>query len=122
MPGDDVLAVDTAEPCHSGFALVAYYPQRSLVGLLGVDVEDDVEHDDGAEHVLALLRHAEQLGPVRRELDAFDGRVELPGLEQFASLDIPQPDGVVGGAGGQQSCGGINIDGPDGSDVALICA
>jgi hypothetical protein len=119
VPGDDVLAT-TAEASHGGLALVADNPQRPFVRLLGVDVEDDVEHDDGTEHVLALLRHAEQLRAVGRELDALDGRVELPRLEQLAALHVPQPDGVVGGAGGQERGGGVDVDGPDGADVAVI--
>ena len=121
VAGDDVLA-KIAPPGHGGLALVAHNRQLLLVGLLGVDVDLDVEDDDGAQVPHALLGHAQQLGAVLVELDALDGRRELPCLEALARLDVPEADCVVGRARGENGGRGVDVDGPDGALVAAIGA
>lgn len=121
VPGNDVLAEDT--PAGNGsLALVADNGEGPLVGLLCVDVRVDVDDDDVAEVAHALLGDAEQLGAVLVELDALDGRGELPRLELAARLDLPQADGVVCGARGDHGRGRVDVDGPDGADVAVVGA
>lgn len=121
VAGDDVLA-EVAPAGDGGLALVADDGEGALVGLGAVDVRVDVEDDDVAEVAHALLGDAEQLGAVLVELDALDGRGELPDLEAAARLDVPQADGVVGGARGDHGRGGVDVDGPDGTDVAVVRA
>ena len=121
VSGDDVLA-EVAPARHGGLALVADDGQGLLVALLGVDVDLDVQHDDGAQVAHALLRHAQQLGAVLVELDALDGRRELPRLEALAALEVPELDGVVGRPGGDQRRRGLDVDGPDGAHVAVVCS
>ncbi len=121
VAGDDVLG-EGAPAGDGGLALVADNGEGALVGLLGVDVGVDVKGDDVGEVSHALLGDAQQLGAVLVELDALDGRGELPLLEALARLDLPQADGVVGGARGDHGRGRIDVDGPDGTDVAAVRA
>jgi hypothetical protein len=121
VSGDDVLA-EVAPSGHGGLALIADNRQGLLVALLGVDVDLDVEHDDGAQMSHTLLRHAQQLGAVLVELDALDGRRELPRLETLAALEVPELDGVIGGPGRDQGRGGLDVYGPDGAHVAVVCS
>lgn len=121
VAGDDVLA-EVAPPGHGGFALLAHNGELLLVALLGLDVDLDVQHDDGAQVPHALLGHAQQLGAVLVELDPLDGCGEVPCLEALARLDVPEADGVVGRARGEDGGGGVDVDGPDGALVAAICA
>lgn len=118
---DDVLA-QVAPAGDGGLALVADDGQVALLGLLGVRVRVDVEDDDVAQVAHALLGDAEQLGAVLVELDALDGGGELPGLEVLARLDVPEADGVVGRARGDHGRGRLDVDGPDGADVAVVRA
>ncbi len=120
VAGDDVLA-KVAPPGDRGFALLANDGQLLLVGLLGVNVDLDIEDDDGAEMTHALLRHAKQLGAILVELDALDGGREVPCLQALPGLDVPETNCVVGRARGENSGGGVDIDGPDGTLVAAVC-
>lgn len=119
VAGDDVLA-QVAPSGNGGLALVADNGEAPLLALLGVDVRVDVDDDDVAEVAHALLGDAQQLGAVLVELDALDGRGELPRLEALARLDLPQADRVVGRARGDHGRRGVDIDGPDGTDVAVV--
>ena len=121
VAGDDVPG-EVGEAGNGGLALVADYPQHLLVGLGGVDVGVDLVYDDGGQVPGALLCNAEQLPAVGRELDALDGRAKLPRLQQLACLDLPQAYRVVGATGREQLRGGVDIDGPQGSDVAVVCS
>jgi hypothetical protein len=103
-----------------GLALVANYPQRLLVGLLGLGVGVDLVDDNGRQVPGALLGNTQQLAAVGGELDALDGCGELPGLQQLARLNLPQAHRVVGAASGQQLRRGVDIDGPQGTDVAVV--
>lgn len=121
VAGDDVLA-EVAPAGDGGLALVCDDGEDLLVALLGVDVGVDVHDDDVAQVSHTLLGDTQQLGAVLVELDALDGRGELPDLEAAASLDLPEADGVVGRAGGDHGRGGVDIDGPDGTDMAVVGA
>lgn len=121
VAGNDVLA-EVAPASNGGLALVADDGEDLLVALLGVDVGVDVHDDDVAQESHTLLGDAQQLGAVLVELDALDGRGELPDLEAAAGLDLPEADGVVGRAGGDHGRGGVDIDGPDGTDMAVVRA
>lgn len=118
---DDVLG-EVGEAGNGGLALVADYPQQLLVGLGGLDIGVDLVYDDGGQVPGALLCDTEQLPAVGRELDALDGCGELPGLQQLACLDLPQAHRVVGTTGREQLRGGVDVDGPQGSDVAVVCS
>lgn len=119
MTSDDVL-VEVAPAGDGGLALVADDGQGALVGLLGVDVEHDVEDDDGAQVAHALLGDAQQLAAVLAELDALDGGREVPGLEAPARLDLPQPDRVVGAAARDERRRRVHVHRPDRPLVALV--
>jgi len=121
VASDDVLA-EVAPPGNGGLALVADNRHGLLVLLLSLHVDLDIDHNDGAQVPHALLCHAQQLGAVLVELDALDGCRKLPCLEAFAGLDIPQTDCVVGGTGSEDRRGGVNVDSPDGTLVAVMCA
>lgn len=121
VAGDDVLG-EVGEAGDGGLALVADYPQDLLVALGGLDVGVDLVYDNGGQVPRALLCDTEQLPAVGRELDALDGCGELPGLQQPARLDLPQAHRVVGATGREQLRGGVDVDGPQGSDVAVVCA
>lgn len=121
MASNDVL-VHVAPAGDGGLALVADDGKLLLVALLAVDVGVDVENDNGAEVTHALLGDAQQLGALLVELDALDGGGELPGLEQAAGLHLPEADGVVGAATGDHGRVRVDVDGPDGTLVALVGA
>lgn len=97
VASDDVLG-QVAPAGDGGLALVAHDDQDLLGILGGRDVQGDVENDDCSQVAHALLGDAQQLGTVLIELDALDGGGELPGHQTLAGLDLPQLDGVVGGA------------------------
>lgn len=119
VTGNDVL-VESTPACDGGLALVADDGEDLLVALLGLDVGVDVHDDNVAQVAHALLGDTQQLGAVFVELDTLDGRGELPDLEAAARLDVPQADRVVGGARGDHGRRGVDIDGPDGTDVAVV--
>lgn len=118
---DDVLG-EVGEAGNGGLALVADYPRDVLVALGGVDVGVDLVDNDGGQVPGALLGDTQQLAAVGRELDALDGGGELPCLQQPAGLDLPQAHRVVGAAGRDHLGGGVDVDGPQGTDVAVVCA
>lgn len=105
---------------HSRLASVANDGKRPLVGLLGLGIYGDVEHDDVAEVTHSLLRDAQDLGGVLVELDSLDGGGELPGLDTLSGLYLPEANGVVGGTGCGDRARRVDIDGPDGTYVALV--
>lgn len=82
----------------------------------------DVVDDDVAELAGALLGHAQQLLAVLGELDALDRGQVVPGLEQLAGLHLPQAHRVVCAAGREQAGVRVDVDGPEGADVALVGA
>jgi hypothetical protein len=96
--------------------------KSGLIGLLAVGALVDVVNNDVAELAGTLLGHAQQLLSVLRELDTLDRGQEVPCLEQFSSLHFPKSHGVVGAAGREQAGVRVDIDGPEGTLVALVCA
>jgi hypothetical protein len=67
-----------------------------------------------------LFRHAKQFRAIRTKLDALDSSREFPSLEKATSLDLPESDSVVGAAGCDHGACRIAVDGPNGTDVALV--
>lgn len=120
VAGNDVLA-EVTPTGDGGLAVLANDSHDLLIALLGVNVELDVEDDDGTEMTHALLRHTQELAAILAELNALDGGREVPCLEKSAGLDLPEADGVVGGTGGEDSGCGVDVDGPDGTLVAVVC-
>lgn len=119
VTSNDVLT-EGAPASNGSLALVADNSQDLLVALLSIDIGVDVQHHNVTQETHSLLGHAQQLGAVLVELDTLDGRGELPGLDASAGLDLPQADGVVGRTRGDHGCGGVDIDSPDGTDVAMV--
>ena len=119
VASNDVLA-HGAPASDGGLALVADDGQDLLVTLLGVDVGVDVDDDNVGEVTHTLLGDTQQLGAVLVELDSLDGGGELPGLDEATGLDLPEADGVVGGARGDHGRGRVDVDGPDGTDMAVV--
>lgn len=121
VTGDDVLG-KVAPSSDGSLALIAH-DDEGLLGVLGsLDVQGDVKHDNGAQVTHTLLGDAQQLSAVLVEFDALDGGGELPGHQALAGLNLPQLDGVVGGTGGNHGGGGVDVDGPDGTLVAVVGA
>lgn len=121
VAGNDVL-VEVAPASDSGLALIADDSQSTLLSLLTLGVRVDVEDDNVGKVAHALLGDAEQLGAVLVELDALDGGGELPDLEASAGLNVPEADRVVSGARGDHGRRRVDVDGPDGADVAVVGA
>lgn len=119
MASDDVLAKG-APAGNSGLALVTDDCKLLLIGLLSVEVGVDLDNDDVGKITHSLLGNAQQLGAVFVKLDSLDGGGELPGLDKATALDFPEADGVVGRTGGDHGRGGVDVDSPDGSDVAVV--
>lgn len=78
VAGDDVLRHVTPTR-DGGLALVADDAQDLLGVLLSGRIDVDVEHNNGTQVTHTLLGDAQQLGAVLVELDALDGRGEVPG-------------------------------------------
>lgn len=102
--------------------LVNNNAQRGLVGLRCVGGGVDVVDDDVAELSGTLLGHTQKLLSILRELDTLDRGQEVPCLEQLAGLNLPKSHGVVGTAGREKAGVRVDIDGPEGTLVALVCA
>jgi hypothetical protein len=119
VAGDDVLA-QVAPAGDGGLALIAHYGENLLIGLLCLHVDLDVQHNNSAQVPHALLCYAQQLGAVLVELDALDGRREVPCLQALPRLDVPEPDRIVGGPRGEDGGGWVDVDGPDGTLVAAV--
>jgi hypothetical protein len=119
VASNDVFA-EVAPPSNGGLALVADDRQGLLIALLGLYIDRNIEHNNGAQVSHALLGYAQQLGALLVKLDPLDGSRELPCLEALAGLYIPQADRVVGGTGGEDGGGGVDVDSPDGTLVAVV--
>lgn len=119
VASNDVFA-HVAPSSNGSLGFVADNGQGAFLALLALDVAVDIEYDNVTQEAHALFRDSEKLGAVLVELDALDGRGELPDLEALAALDIPETNGVVGGSGGDHGSGRVDIDGPDGTNVAVV--
>lgn len=119
VASDDVLVhVAPAGNCSLGF--VADNGKNLLVALFGIDVRVDVHDNDITQVSHSLFRNTKELGAILVELDTLDGCGELPGLETAAGLDLPETHGVVGGARGDHGRGRVDVDSPDGTDMAVV--
>lgn len=121
MPRNDIPTQITP-PRHRRLRLIARYHKTPLVALLRLHIDDDIQHDNRAQEAHPLLRHREQFGPVFIKLYPFDRGVEIPYFDALSRADVPEPDGVVGGAGGEQGRAGVDVDGPEGALVAVVGA
>lgn len=108
--------------CHSRLALLTRNRQTPLVRLLGIDIDFDIQHHNRSQKPHTLLRHCQQLRPIFRKLYALYCRVEVPHFDAFAAANVPEADGVVGGAAGEEGGGGVDVDGPEGALVAVVSA
>jgi hypothetical protein len=128
VSGDDVLG-QVAEARDGRFRLIADYPQQLLVALCRRWVGVDLVYNDGGEMSASLLSHTKQLPAIGGELHciskaelgramesthlaALDTGRELPGMQQLASGDLPQPQGVVCAAGREESGVRVHVDSP----------
>lgn len=118
---DDVFT-EIAPPRHRRFTLIARNDQTPLVALLRLHINLHIQHHDRAQESHSLLRHREQFRAILVELHPLDCRVEIPYLDALARADVPEADGVVGGAGGEERGAGVHVDGPEGALVAVVGA
>ncbi len=89
MPGDDVL-VEITPSSHRSLAFLASDSQTVLVDLVRQVVSvPDIIDNDRAQMTHPLFCDREQLFAIFAELNALDGRWELPRLQTFASPHIP---------------------------------
>ena len=121
MPRDDIPTQITP-PGHRRLSLIAPYDETSLIALLRLHIHNHIQHHNRPQEAHSLLRHREQFGPVLVELHPFYRRVEIPYFDALARADVPETDGVVGGAGGEQGGARVDVDGPEGALVAVIGA
>ena len=121
MPRNDIPTQITP-PRHRRLRLIARDDETPLIALLRLHIDNDIQHRDRAQEAHPLLRHREQFGPVLVELHPFDRRVEVPYFDAFSRADVPQADGVVGGARGEQGRAGVDVDGPEGALVSVVRA
>lgn len=121
MPRDDIPAQITP-PGHRRLSLIARNDETPLIALLRLHIHNHIQHHNRAQKAHSLLRHRKQFGPVLVELHPFHRGVEIPHFYAFARADVPEADGVVGGAGGEEGGAGVDVDGPEGALVAVIGA
>lgn len=100
MPGNDILG-QIAPAGNSRLTLVASYCQSSLVALLGIDVDLDIEDDYCAEISHPLLGDCQKLRTIFGKFDPFNSGVEVPHFQALACSNIPEPDCVVGSSAGK---------------------
>jgi hypothetical protein len=119
VSGDNELAQVT--PSGNGsLGLAGGDGEHRTVDLLGIDIDDNGENDNGSTVSHTLLSNCQQQSSVLVELDALDGGGELPGLKTSSGLYLPELDAVVGGSGSEESGGGVDVDGPERSLVAVV--
>ena len=118
---DDILTQITP-PGHRRFTLIARNDQTPLIALLRFHIDLHIQHHDRAQKPHPLLRHREQFRAVLVELHPLDRRVEIPYFDALARADVPEADGVVGSAGGEERGAGVHVDGPEGALVAVVGA
>lgn len=119
MPRNDVPAQITPRR-HGRFALVARNDQTPLIPLFRLHIHYHIQHHNCPQIPHSLFRHSKQFGAVLIELYSLDCRVEFPYFYAFARADVPEADGVVGGAGGEEGGAGVDVDGPESTLVAVI--
>lgn len=121
MPRNNVPTQITP-PRHRSLTLIARNDQTPLITLLCLHIHLNIEHYNRPQIPHSLLRHSEQFRPILIKLHPFDRRVEIPHFDTFTRADIPEADGVVGGAGGEEGSARVDVDGPKGALVAVVGA
>lgn len=109
-------------PGHGRLTLLANNDQTPLITLLRLHVDYHIQHHYFPQIPHSLLRHSKQFRSIFIELYSLDCRVELPHFDAFARADVPEADGIVGGAGGEEGGGRVDVDGPEGALVAVVGA
>lgn len=89
--------------------------------MFGIGVDFDVEYDDGVEVIYVFFCYVEEFGVIFVEFNVFDGGGEVLCFEEFVGFDFLEVDGVVGGVGGDDGGGWVDVNGLDGILVVLIC-
>ncbi len=100
MPGNNIFR-QIAPAGNSRFTLVASYCQSSLVALLGINVDLDIEDDYCAEIPHPLFGDSKKLRTIFGKLDPFDSGVEVPHFQALSCSNIPEPHCVVGSSAGK---------------------
>ncbi|KAI3488103.1 hypothetical protein L1887_47882 [Cichorium endivia] len=121
VAGDDVL-VARRKRGDDGLGAREGDGARGLGRLLrpGGRIAVDAEDAQGAAMTHARLGDDEHLGAVLGEGDALGCGGELPDVEALAGCDLPETHLVVGGARDEEGGGGVYVDGPYGTVVALV--
>ena len=119
VPRDYVL-VHWGEARDGRFGFFECDGHARFLSLLRIDIDLDIEDDNRPQIPHALLRHAQQLRAVLRELDALDRRGEIPCPKTFSGADFPELDRVVGGARGEERGAWVDGDGPEGALVPFV--
>lgn len=93
-----------------------------FIALLRIQILLDIVDNDGAELSLSLLCHTQQLCSIRRKFHSLDRGSKFPSLQQLSRFDIPQPNGIIRSSRGEECGGWVDVDGPDGSYVTVVCS
>ena len=118
----DNKLVEIAPGGNGCLALAEGDGENRRIRLFDIGIHGDWEHNHGSKMSHAHLRHGQQQFAVVRELDALDGRREVPRLQAPSGLHLPQLDCVIGRSGGEESSRGIDINRPQRSLVASVCS
>ena len=107
---------------HGSLAFIARNDQTPLIALFCLHIHFDIKHDNRPQIPHSLLRHSEQFRPIVIKFHPLDRRIEVPYFYAFARADVPEADGIIGGAGGEKGGAGVDVNGPEGALVAVVCA
>lgn len=121
MPRNYVPAQITPSS-HGSLTLIARNDQTPLIALFCLHIHLDIKHDNRPQIPHSLLRHSEQFRPIVVKLHPLDRRIEVPYFYTFTRADVPEADGIVGGAGGEEGGAGVDVNGPEGALVAVVGA
>ena len=121
MPRDYVPAQITPSS-YGSLTLIARNDQTPLIALFCLDIHLDIKHDNRPQIPHSLLRHREQFRPIVIKLHPLDRRIEVPYFYAFTRADVPEADGIIGGAGGEEGGAGVDVNGPEGALVAVVGA
>ena len=101
MSSDDISRKITPRRNRS-FRLIARNRQRPLIALLSLHINLNIQHDNRPQKPHPLFRHGEQFRAILVKLDPLNRGVEIPYFHAFAGAHVPEADGVVCGAGGEE--------------------
>ena len=120
MPRNYVPAQITPSS-HGSLTLIACNDQTPLIALFCFHIHLDIKHDNRPQIPHSLLRHSEQFRPIIIKFHPLDRRIEVPYFYALARADVPEADGIVGGAGGEEGGAGVDVNGPESALVAVVC-